>query len=116
MQVFSTFFRFFMASTELPASTGKDNITVKRSARRRTIAIRLKNDGSVMLENGAGFVRLMADGTVNINGFTVDPSGNVVSPANMAVKGDLQNDGVNVGKTHTHGGVQTGGGNTGTPN
>lgn len=75
----------------------------------------LKNDGSVMLENGAGFVRLMADGTVNINGFTVDPSGNVVAPANMAVKADLTNDGVNVGKTHKHSGVQTGGGNTGNP-
>ena len=38
-----------MASTELPASAGKENITVKRSARRRSIAIRLKNDGSAEL-------------------------------------------------------------------
>ncbi|MBO5722830.1 MAG: DUF45 domain-containing protein, partial [Lentisphaeria bacterium] len=38
-----------MASTELPASAGKENITVKRSARRKSIAIRLKNDGSAEL-------------------------------------------------------------------
>jgi hypothetical protein len=32
-----------------------------------------------------------------------------------AITGGLTNNGVNVGSTHTHGGVQTGSGNTGTP-
>lgn len=69
----------------------------------------LKGDGSVLLENGAGFVRLMANGTVNINGVTIDAIGNV------GVPGTLRNAGTNVGKDHKHGGVQTGTDTSGNP-
>ena len=75
----------------------------------------LKNDGSVELANGSGFVRLMANGTVNINGVTIDASGNINAPQNVAVGGTLRNGGVNVGKDHKHSGVQSGGSNTGNP-
>lgn len=75
----------------------------------------LKGDGSVELANGAGFVRLMANGTVNINGVTIDAAGNINAPQNVAVGGTLRNGGVNVGKDHKHSGVQTGSGTTGNP-
>lgn len=66
----------------------------------------LKGDGSVMLENGAGFVRLMADGTVSINGVTFAANGDFDTPA------AARNQGVNMGVGHTHGGVERGGSNT----
>lgn len=66
----------------------------------------LKNNGEIEESNGAGFIRLGANGTVNINGMTIDPNGNVDTPA------ALRNQGVFVGKGHYHGGVQRGGSNT----
>jgi hypothetical protein len=46
---------------------------------------------------------------VEITADTVDITGDV------ATVGTLTNNGVNVGSTHTHGGVQTGGGTSGPP-
>jgi hypothetical protein len=64
------------------------------------------------MENGAGFVRLTADGKVNINGVIFDTSGNVESPATVTAVTDVKAAAISL-KQHRHGGVQTGGGNTG---
>lgn len=75
----------------------------------------LKKDGTIEETNGAGFVKIMPDGNVNINGVIFTPTGSVTVPQNLGVVGTLQNGGVNVGKDHKHSGVQTGGSNTGNP-
>ena len=72
----------------------------------------LKNNGDCFMENGAGFVRLTADGKVNINGVIFDTSGNVESPATVTAVTDVKAAAISL-KQHRHGGVQTGGGNTG---
>ena len=63
----------------------------------------LKNDGSIAVENAAGHIRIAADGTVTINGATITPAGDVVSATGVSLS------------THVHGGVQSGGSNTGAP-
>lgn len=63
----------------------------------------LKNDGSIAVENAAGHIRIAADGTVTINGATITPAGDVVSATGISLS------------THVHGGVQSGGSNTGAP-
>lgn len=68
----------------------------------------LKNDGSIFVENGAGHIRLGADGVVTINGVTIAPDSLVTTP------NDVVADGIS-SKGHRHSGVQTGGGNTGLP-
>lgn len=57
----------------------------------------LKADGSVNMENGAGHIRLGADGTVTINGVTINPSG-LVHTGNDVTAGSVSL------KTHKHGG------------
>jgi hypothetical protein len=47
---------------------------------------------------------------------TTTMNGTVAATSGMAVTGALTNNGVNVGSTHTHAGVTTGGGNTAVPN
>jgi len=63
----------------------------------------LKNDGSIFIENGAGHIRLGADGTVTINGATISTDGNVTTAAGKSMN------------THRHSGVQSGPSNTGAP-
>lgn len=43
----------------------------------------LKRDGSVLVENASGHIRIAPDGVVTINGVTFDTSGNVSSPASI---------------------------------
>ena len=69
----------------------------------------LKADGSVNMENGAGHIRLGADGTVTINGVTINQSG-LVHTGSDVTAGSVSL------KSHTHGGVDTGAGNTQGPN
>ena len=68
----------------------------------------LKNDGSIALENGAGHIRLGADGVVTINGVTIDPASLVTTP------NDVLASTISL-KTHVHGGVTPGGGSTAVP-
>ena len=43
----------------------------------------LKNDGSIESVNGAGYVKLLASGVVDINGFLVQPTGAATSPVSV---------------------------------
>lgn len=43
----------------------------------------LKNDGSIESVNGAGYIKLLASGVVNINGFLVQPTGAATSPVSV---------------------------------
>lgn len=68
----------------------------------------LKNDGSIFVENGAGHIRLAANGTVTINGVTITPA-SLVTTTNDVVAGTINL------KTHRHTGVTAGGATSGTP-
>jgi hypothetical protein len=74
----------------------------------------LKNDGSIDIRNGAGFITLGADGVVNINGVTFDTESNIKTPTQINAQQSLIVADKEM-KEHRHGGVQTGSGNTGAP-
>ncbi len=40
----------------------------------------IKSSGEIEVTNGAGFIRLLADGTVNINGAIINTDGTIVAP------------------------------------
>lgn len=73
-------------------------------------------DGSVLTTNGAGFWELQSDGTINLNGVTIDPAGNIVSPTTILAKkvtgtDDVISAGIS-GSTHTHPQANDSAGNT----
>jgi hypothetical protein len=68
------------------------------------------NSAQLRSDNGTAYVELAAGGVVNI----VAPGGLNIH-ANTAITGTLTDNAKNVGSTHTHGGVTTGGGTTGAP-
>lgn len=43
----------------------------------------LKNDGSLVIQNGAGTIQMATGGTVTINGVTIDTNGNIVAPGEV---------------------------------
>lgn len=66
----------------------------------------LKDDTSISLSNGAGFITIGADGTVNINGVLITPASLVTTP-NDVFAGPISL------KLHKHSGVQAGTGTSG---
>lgn len=68
----------------------------------------LKDDKSIEMSNGAGFIRIGADGTVNINGVTITPQG-LVTTQNDVYAGLISL------KTHKTSGVQAGNGTSSVP-
>ncbi|MGL5726396.1 MAG: Gp138 family membrane-puncturing spike protein [Plesiomonas sp.] len=71
----------------------------------------LKRDGTVEQRNPKGFGTLSPDGTMNINGVTISPSGLITVPSSGGI---IDAKGINV-ETHKHGGVQGGNSDTGVP-
>jgi phage baseplate assembly protein gpV len=72
-------------------------------------------DGTVRVEISPTRVLMVApDVQIDTDQLTVN--GPSTFNGNVETFGTLENNGVDVGSTHTHGGVQTGGGNTGVPN
>lgn len=63
----------------------------------------LKDDASISLSNGSGFITIAADGTVNINGVTITPASLVTTP-NDVFAGEISL------KTHRTSGVESGDG------
>jgi hypothetical protein len=68
----------------------------------------LKDDMTISLSNGAGFITIGADGTVNINGVLITPAGLVTTP-NDVVAGEISL------KLHRTSGVQSGNQTSGVP-
>lgn len=71
-----------------------------------TATLRLGGDGSIALSNSAGSFAIGADGTVTINGVTIDAAGNLVAASVAGTLADLD--------THTHT-APAGGGKTTPP-
>lgn len=115
----------------------QNNGIVLRDKNRGTY-VWLKNDGSIELVNGSGFIKLEAGGTVDINGVKIMPDGSMTTPSTIVASGavtapsftasgggsmtagsitstgDVTAGGISL-TSHTHGGVQSGGSNTGVP-
>lgn len=51
--------------------------------------VEMKPSGEVNTQNASGFYKLQDDGTVNINGATIDPSGNIETPTNITSGGTV---------------------------
>lgn len=49
----------------------------------------VRNDGSIEIDNDNGGFLLMPNGTVNINGVTIDVNGNITSPANITAQNSV---------------------------
>lgn len=76
----------------------------------------LKNDGSVLCSNDNGTFELEAGGDILLNGVRIDPDGNITVPGSGSVNSpSIVVDGKEL-KNHTHGGVTSGGSNTGPNN
>ena len=98
----------YTKSTNL--SPHPDNVEIKF----KNQSISLEPDNTTTITNGVSSVVMNPDGTTVVSdgtsSFNMDGSGgiNIVSTT-------LTHNGTNIGDTHVHGGVQTGGGSTGAP-
>lgn len=70
----------------------------------------LKNDDSIVVENGLGHIRMATDGTVTINNVVITPEGLITTPENIVWGG-----GAISGEDHVHSNVEPGSGNSGPP-
>lgn len=90
------------------------NDGIRLRNRAGTQRVWLKNNGDCFMENSNGFIRLTADGKVNINGVVFDTNGNVESPATVTAVTDVKAATISVRNLRVTG-VQPGTGNSGTP-
>lgn len=95
----------------IPAFT---NNGIRLRNRDGTNRMGMTNDGTQFMENPNGFIRLTADGKVNINGVVFDTQGNVASPATVTAVTDVKAATISVRNLRVTG-VQPGTGNSGTP-
>lgn len=77
-------------------------------------------ENGLEIKNGSTVIRLNNDGTIDVTGSTITFNGNVIVNGDVTATGTItgQTDvvaGTISGKSHTHGGVTTGGGDTGAP-
>jgi hypothetical protein len=83
-----------------------------------THEIRAANNGApinVLSSGSGGAVNVTTNnGNINLNGVTIDPSGNINCPATVTATTDVVGGGKHL-KTHTHSGVQPGSGTSGPP-
>jgi len=68
-----------------PKATAGDKRIYARDANSGAVVVEvwLKSDSSAIISNSNGTMTLQADGTVNINGLTISPSGALVSPISV---------------------------------
>lgn len=62
------------------------NNGVRLSNRAGTQFMWLKNDNTMAMENGSGHIRMAADGTVTINGVTINPASLVTTPNDVVAQ------------------------------
>lgn len=96
----------------LPGARSQANLLPNYDAAK----LQLRNEaGDCLIEMSAGkVVTITAPGGINLNGVTIDSSGNVAGVGTLDASGEGTFNNHTVG-AHTHGGVQTGGGTTDPP-
>lgn len=72
----------------------------------------LKNDGSIVIENGVGHIRMSSDGTVTINGVVIEADGTISAPKTITAEENVIGSGISL-NSHIHPGDS--GGMTGGP-
>lgn len=72
---------------EQTAAAGERRLYSRNADGQRVAQVWLKNDGTVLLENGNGHIRLQPDGSVNINGLVIDTNGNVTTASGISLDG-----------------------------
>lgn len=93
------------------AAPGERRIYARTADGQQVVELWLKADGSARLSNASGHLELQAGGTVDINGFTIDPSGKATSPVGVKAPSIVA-----AGKElagHSHPGVEPGPNSTG---
>ena len=84
------------------------NNGIRLSNRDGTQFVWLKNDNTLVMENGVGHIRMDANGMVTINGVTIDTASLVTTPNDVKA-------GTVTLKTHIHTGVTSGNSTSGAP-
>ena len=74
------------------AAAGEKRIYSRDAGGAMIAEIWLKNDGSVICDNGAGSFELQASGDFVVNGVTIDTGGNIIAPADVTVTGTVEAD------------------------
>jgi len=92
--------------SEQKAEAGEKRIYARDASGAAVVELWLKADSSAVLSNALGLIELKADGSVSINGVTIDAAGNVEVPASIKVASKEVNG-------HIHPGVTIGSGSTG---
>ena len=78
--------------------------------------LKLLNNGSATITDGKGATMTMnGDGTITSSALQWIHTGALNVVGSVSLTGTFTNNGKNIGSTHTHTGVQTGSGTTGTP-
>jgi len=97
---------FIDPKQEQTAGPGEHRQYARNASGEQVVQLHLKADGSAVLsnenatsemkptgevntQNASGFYKLQDDGTVNINGATIDPSGNIETPTNITSGGTV---------------------------
>lgn len=68
---------------EPQAAAGEKRVYSRDSNGDVKAVVWLKNDGSLVIENGSGTIEMAAGGDVTINGVTIDTNGNVIAPGEV---------------------------------
>lgn len=84
------------------AATGEVRLYARDAAGNVKAELWLKGDGSAVFANALGRIELGANGTVTINGVTIDPAGNIVTTGEVTAKAATPATAVNL-STHLHG-------------
>lgn len=110
---------FIDANNEQLAQQGERRLYSRDGAGDRVAQVWLKGNGSVRTENASGYYELKPDGTVDANGTTIAPNGDITCPGKVTAQ-EIVAPSIKVnGKelnNHSHPGVTPGGANTGPNN
>jgi len=87
-------------------------IAVHRSG---NVVVRADQSKLIMLPDGTVTLDAPTSVTITTPDFIIDAT-DITLTGNVESTGTFKNNGINIGSTHTHGGVQVGGGNTAVPN
>lgn len=97
------------------ANAGDKRIYSRNATGVAMVELWLKNDGSAVLTNALGSIQLLANGSIDLNGVVIDPSGSISTSGTMAAAG-VTDTATNVTlNSHTHTQPNDGGGNTESP-
>jgi hypothetical protein len=69
------------------ALPGEHRIYARDSDGNVVAEVWVKGSAHIVIENAEGTIELRADGTIDLNGVTIDPQGNITAPGEVTAKG-----------------------------